>query len=1642
MGRLEKLRKFKRKWGYDDFHVGSGGKMEAFGVDDALRDRVAKTLFALDPGAAAKFRARFENPEAVNLDGLKALLEAISDQEELVREVGEVAERIRFNTASPTPDLIGRIAKALGSEHPKAEALKEWQDDLTRPYDPMQTELAVSILNRVRDRGTVDRTAAIDQVANRIYSTDRRQELVALTGGHYIAESYGLRTIKDMSDAPDMGGTANLSGIRNVHDESSVYQRDSLKSDLNDKLKKIYNDCKEGKDRPKVTYTGGDLPKLKKNKQEATFFVNSAKVDRRLDKIYTDQWVHPEDTALKFKANYIETVTLDQNIHVLLMKKQGLNDKQLQAFQHVLLSGSGSTPSAYAIERAESPSRATDLLSKPELLDDTAPPNDSALERIAKSKGATRLADLPDTHPMKQTALASAKMVSGMQDALSKLTDPKATQFKQNKLVKSALDKIERLMQVMPSYAEDTPRFSKLFDLLVDEVYLVLATCKPYSIDSYRETTDKVTEERIPILTRKDDMPKAQHKTFLVSTGMGAMSAAVEAAYARTGSRKLHLVDSNKKNSHSANYFEVEGHLIGESVTGDMTKKEAVAEEDYTPPVIMATLNPSTPTNPEVDTGKTAWTIEALIKNVGKVLTFHGERLRHESCTKPAVLVIDATVERDGSGEEQEMNQVVSAFAGEVNEGILEIIFIKSYQKYPSLGAGKAMAGGLTVIGNRPEAGEPFAGEPWASAQASETDENIMANDEAQIVTHFLTHESDVERKMLARAAKNASFVRSFLPGADVLPKDSPMAYDAGLPFIAMPNSNVAVGTSGQGDRLLDELLINQGVEPRMSFGFQNTSGLPTSPGMMRIGIGQESEAELVEKLYGTLMLATTGMSADHTKHDKDQVGYLPEGRATADSVRKVAGVATDKGFSQIAKGLSAERAPAAADKVAVARLLKAGLLQEEEVKRGEGGVIEVPDHETITEKTALLTGQVREMSAARKESQRTLSELRLSGEAEALAALLDQPVPQEERDLAAVESFGEDEEDKWRRKVGLCLLDNADLLPDLPALKWNDPQTQDHLVEPDTGELRRLLGLLAEARKADTTRRARSMLAGNAKLLRELAMPLPVGEVDPSLDLPKTTREAGEALDRLSPTLDPAEMKMRLAKIAESRGGAAREAALKALKAAPKGVFESGELDDLDVRSLADLQTLVARLDTAQGRTLRELAIAEPANAAWREKTITALLRAGVLKPDEIVRAEKAVLAPSDAELDAKMQEIASADATTPEGLRRKLAVVVSMRKVDIQVESLALSRQSFPRARVPKEESDRQAWRETIRRTLGSKAPAEEADDTEYLEALESAKTGWRLASVELLKANDRPPPKAPAPPKGDTGEELKAHARKMSDYDAELRLALAELDDATRMHGAIEAGFDLPEGTEIGVEAQFLPNIVASCASTQLAAMKDETAFCDLFDVLRDVGLDQLSNETRERLMDRRGKIALKGLKVDSSDEELEKLARIAESFPYGEGPGRLLTGTDLESLLKKPEAAPAPFAPDKILAIAKALTRGMSLTEIADALPGLVEKADKVEIKPTKKVKGQAASTTEQKALAQSVAVILKQRLDEAGARQKRDPSQAPVRNPNLFAGDQTPQREGLEPMTAEELEALRTGVRTQIETAIGFDVLPK
>ncbi|MEP3331087.1 hypothetical protein [Sedimentitalea sp.] len=1293
---MEQIRKWKKLWGYDDLQVRPGGKMAKNDAPFRLLENMALDL-------ETKAKTDVENAESLR------------EQEKKLRAKAKSLTGLEYDP------MDGPLAKSI-----EARVVDRRTADTTAARDQIADDFYTEA------RG--------EELNTLVFSAKGKKK-------HYLAEGFGMRTIADRREKKEKDkisgirmfneynaayqrGDASkkykseMAGLyekkrtsylkirkraeciqskldtletakRKVEEREAAIKKGEYNPEIHgpkkgeedapDKLVENYE--KEHKD---LLDSLGELKTSEKEMpaSDGVFFVNSPAVIKKLNTIYGPNWADPnpvkEGEPTKFKPTYFNEIgapvpgliDVGPGILALRMDKAKMDAEQRKVFQDRLLDGTGSTPSSYDLVRAVNDD--TDILAKgaqDENLDNTG-----ALKSMAEGRGCKALADIPASHPMAQPAQAAANMVDGLAKALAKtlpgfdkdnplaaLASGKAP-LKTNKVLASCLAKIGKLTDLLASYVEDAPRFARFFDLLADEVNLVLSITKPYKAQDFDAATKKINEDRIPV-TKELAKDGVKCQTFMASGGMAAMSTAIQIAYEQTGASQVFIVDG--PSTHGATYFEVEGNIIGKD---SKAKDDALESKDFKPPVILGTLNPSTPVT-QKDHPK-GWSVGQLIDNIKGKLEPCADKLTVE---KPAFAIIDITVEKDEKGKDQEVDKLVSAFADDVKAGKLVFMLNKSYQKYPALGTGKTMAGGLTVIGKGGAAEESLKG----AAETQKT-EGQLEREENQLVMHFLTHEADIERKMLDRAGKNAKFLNGLMPEVKGQPATR-MAYDEGLPFLVLDDTSVTFkGNNDPDDKKREKrmqwVFHGMGLENRMSFAFQNSACLGIDEGRFRIGVGVEPESEMVEKMYSTVRLASLDGDA---RSAPIEPGFL-----TATS---------DKAIGKASEALSG--------------MLTEGLDNDQLSK--EPNLTEVKE---LNEKSAAISAK--EYLASRLDVAFTETKAE------------NFPVPQEKPSDSEELANWQAESAQWRSNAVELLDQHQDCFDSMPFFrryedggvevdvsgysrstktKIPDPMTDDFYTLAAAWTDKQIQHQLAELKKIKSAERT----SAQEELKRQRgAIDDPLGEAV------KLRKEASELRLELAKEVGAPKESVATLVIADDGRLVLNPTVLASLKEAAR----KAETDDEEKRA-ALLKKLVDKRMVTESRALtkatedkdkelRDGAAPKVAdkNAAWREKTVRRLLKAKMLEPSKIVRGgpENIIISPSDTAL----KDILGRAQDKPTD-QMKLLAAMRTTTIDNPAHDLSTARRpeaAPPTVDIPDAKND--AWRNALARLLMKEGLLEKYD------------------------------------------------------------------------------------------------------------------------------------------------------------------------------------------------------------------------------------------------------------------------------------------------------------------------------------------
>ncbi len=658
-------------------------------------------------------------------------------------------------------------------------------------YEPGKGPMVEQAENRRVRRAAYDITRTREEVTKASYLDDRRKALERCCGRHYLIDQMGMR----------VAAATNATGVKVTNPASPDYGRSMPAPGAGDDLHAVYVEAKSRTGRspllntePDLYVTGpaalGQILKLKPLPRGAT-----AQSPQELAPGIWGVWTTP---------------TLD--------------DGERAEARRLAASG-GATPSPQQAKK-HAAGEAGRKVTRDQNLD-----NVTALDDLAGpgNKARQALETLSPAHPCAAVAHSVAALVKGLQAPLRELGEQEKAGFKQDVLVDDAVKHLSAMVDAMALSLDDPAVVGRLYELMVDDLFTVLASARPYTMKDFGDKARDALFVRSPTLKawteREPAQGKVSAKPFLLPSGMSALTAGIGAACDALNQP----VDAVQEIG--TNYFELR-NLAGEEAKGSKGASR----------VLRAILHESGPSIAQGGNRADTWTPRMLLEAVQAALS--GGR------DIPLVLILDVTVEQPlegGTPGRSDLDTVLAGLQDPVTQGTLKIVLCKSYQKYLSLGSAKVMAGGATVIGTD---GPVLQALNTAIGQV-QNELKPMEADEMQLMTHFVDTAAPMELEMLGRAIGNARLAQTLCGFSAAGTSED------GSPFLLTPVGKKIQATTNGSTRDLNllQLCKNSGMEERNSFGYPATSYMPLGDGKggvlaARISAGQDAPGAMVEQLY------------------------------------------------------------------------------------------------------------------------------------------------------------------------------------------------------------------------------------------------------------------------------------------------------------------------------------------------------------------------------------------------------------------------------------------------------------------------------------------------------------------------------------------------------------------------------------------------------------------------------------------------------------------------------------------------------------------------------------------------------------------------------------------------------------------------
>ncbi len=674
-------------------------------------------------------------------------------------------------------DMLGSTETQPMSQKGQIELFK-----LRFGYAPGKGKVVKALKQRRVLRQAYDQTRLREELTSEQYLDDREKSLRDTVGPHYLIDQLGVRAVS----------AKGVTGLKTQSNFSSPYARTAPHQQSQQILDMAAKKCGI-----KIT------PELYFNSEDAVGQLKQAgglpdNVTITVKKIAPGIWgAYLAGDGIKTSSD------LDDAITSITIKSRylGLTPSPHQGLKYI------------NDEAALKPKLSEESLGNANAVDGLTPDGNPSLKALA---------GLNSQHPSAAIAKSVASMAGGLKDAIGKLGVEEKKIFDRDLLVQDALMHLQALIESMAVSLDDSTQTGKLYELMIDDLYTVLASAKPYKIEDASNAAKALIKQRSPALDKLTKESGVQAEPFLLSSGMQALTVGIGAA-----------CDALKQPPTAVkqigpNYFEV-GIAIGK---GD-------EEEQKKSRVLRAILHPSSPSVGQGGDKSDTWTVQKLIEEVTRGL---------EGKQTPVVLMLDVTIEQKPDGKDDgssDLDEVIDAFKIPVADGSLKMVICKSYQKYLSLGTAKIMAGGATVIGTDDECLQALK----SALQSAQDGLEPMESDEMQMMTHIMGTSGPMELAMMQQASSNAKLAQTLcgFEGAGTS--------EDGLPFLM---TKIPQGLPGEDKGLRSKPILDLcracGMEERQSFGFPATSCMrmddPEGHTFARIAMGQDHPGAMVEKTY------------------------------------------------------------------------------------------------------------------------------------------------------------------------------------------------------------------------------------------------------------------------------------------------------------------------------------------------------------------------------------------------------------------------------------------------------------------------------------------------------------------------------------------------------------------------------------------------------------------------------------------------------------------------------------------------------------------------------------------------------------------------------------------------------------------------
>lgn len=377
-----------------------------------------------------------------------------------------------------------------------------------------------------------------------------------------------------------------------------------------------------------------------------------------------------------------------------------------------------------------------------------------------------------------------------------------------------------------------------IYDLVIEEIITLLIHNGNPTSQTYTKIFEKLYVDRVPIINQQLENNSWQLSNYLVANGMQAIMIAILSQSNKDLLDRICLENNN--------YFEIK-ELQELFTDNDLSKANNIE---------LITLEPSGINEKEY----------FLMEKIEEFEVFKKSLSFKYDANTFVTIIIDVSIE-SGTPETNKLQQLLNVLATEITAGKLNIILVKSLQKYSLLGTAKLMAGNISIINNGDEKFKPIT----ERIQQYAATLDLTTSKEYPFLTYFFEKVGKFETLMANKVIANVNFLKKLLHK-----KYDPTSQITNSPFLFF---STKMGLYSE----IKDVPYLFPFSKTDTFGFLETTYLIVLNKYLRLNPGIESKEYLAEIFFGIRFYDVYGENCKNHKiiieilTDIKMVDYLKE---------------------------------------------------------------------------------------------------------------------------------------------------------------------------------------------------------------------------------------------------------------------------------------------------------------------------------------------------------------------------------------------------------------------------------------------------------------------------------------------------------------------------------------------------------------------------------------------------------------------------------------------------------------------------------------------------------------------------------------------------------------------------------------------